>query len=335
MGTSIKLRLNWIKLYEQLGHAGQVCDHYGISRFTLRKWWRRYKQFGEDGLNDIGRKPKTSPLQKRSEMSDALILSLRNDRKLGARRIQSELKRLHNISFSTATIHKVLKKYKVGSLNLKRHYRKQIKRYSCRIPGERIQMDICKIANDLYQYSAIDDCTRYKVLALYKKHNALNTLDFLNHVIARIPFPIQRIQTDRGKEFFAYSVQDRLKELKIKFRPIKPYSPHLNGKVERAQRTDLDEFYSSIKLNDPDLIAKLMSWEEYYNKHRSHSSLNGKTPYEKYEELKHNIPSIKEIHARYDSSKELIAVHNYKDDQLVKQISKLTTDMPQANQYKG
>nr|WP_288812485.1 hypothetical protein [uncultured Sphingobacterium sp.] len=68
-----------------------------------------------------------------------------------------------------------------------------------------------------------------------------------------MPFAKRRIQTDRGKEFFAYSVQDRLMEWDIKFQPIKPGSPHLNGKVERTQRTDLDEFYSTVDIKDPDL----------------------------------------------------------------------------------
>jgi transposase InsO family protein len=64
----------------------------------------------------------------------------------------------------------------------------------------------------------------------------------------RMPFPMQRIQTDRGQEFFAYEVQERIMEYGIKFRPIKPAFSHLNGKVERSQRTDLDEFYSSIDI---------------------------------------------------------------------------------------
>ncbi len=72
-----------------------------------------------------------------------------------------------------------------------------------------------------------------------------------------MPFAIQRIQTDRGKEFFAYSVQDRLMEWGIKFRPIKPGSSHLNGKVERTQRTDLDEF--------PQLISKILTYQTCYH----------------------------------------------------------------------
>ncbi|WP_342068468.1 integrase core domain-containing protein [Wolbachia endosymbiont (group B) of Melanargia galathea] len=72
-------------------------------------------------------------------------------------------------------------------------------------------------------------------------------------------------------------MQECLKEWKIKFRPIKPFSPHLNGKVERAQRTDLDEFYSSVNIKDYELQVKLRDWEEYYNKQRPHSSLQTPT----------------------------------------------------------
>ncbi|MDR0555415.1 MAG: integrase core domain-containing protein [Holosporaceae bacterium] len=50
------------------------------------------------------------------------------------------------------------------------------------------------------------------------------------------------------------------------------------AKVERSQRTDLDEFYSSVDVKDPNLEALLSEWEFRYNWHRPHSSLNGKHP---------------------------------------------------------
>ncbi len=86
-------------------------------------------------------------------------------------------------------------------------------------------MDTCKIAPGLYQYTAIDDCTRIRVLALYKRRSAANSLLFLEKVIEDFPFPIQRIQTDRGREFFAYAFQEKLMEYGIKFRPLRPASP--------------------------------------------------------------------------------------------------------------
>jgi transposase InsO family protein len=174
-------------------------------------------------------------------------------------------------------------------------------------------MDVCKITKDLYQYTAIDDCTRCKIIEIYPTKTAANTVDFIGKLVDQIFFPIQRIQTDRGQEFFAYEVQDYFRKLKIKFRPIKPASPHLNGKVERTQRTDLDEFYSSTNPNnDSELHQKLKSWQNYYNKERPHTLLNGKTPFEKYQELKDKIPDISEIHANFDESKEVIIPQNFR-----------------------
>ena len=127
------------------------------------------------------------------------------------------------------------------------------KRYQRPIHGERIQMDTPKIAPDLYQYTAIGDCTRYRVLAPYTSRTAANTLLFLDKVLEEMPFPIQRIQTDRGRELFAYKVQDRLMECCIKFRPVRSGAPHPNGKVERSQKTDKDEFYPTVDLDSSDL----------------------------------------------------------------------------------
>ena len=70
-------------------------------------------------------------------------------------------------------------------------------------------MDVCKIKPGLYQYTAIDDCSRYKVLRVYRRASAASTLDFLDHLVEEMPFAIQRIQTDRGREFFAEAVQQR------------------------------------------------------------------------------------------------------------------------------
>lgn len=88
-----------------------------------------------------------------------------------------------------------------------------------------------------------------------------------------MPFPIQRIQSDRGLEFFAVKVQQWLMHYSIKFRPIKPRSPHLSGKIERSHKTDLIEFYSLHNIGDPQLGELLAEWQYFYNWHRPHSSL--------------------------------------------------------------
>jgi transposase-like protein len=53
----IKARLAWVELYAKTGDAGLVCRRCGISRPTLRKWWRRYQADGEAGLVEHSRRP--------------------------------------------------------------------------------------------------------------------------------------------------------------------------------------------------------------------------------------------------------------------------------------
>jgi len=321
MDADIRKRLRWVQLYEELGNAGVVCLRCGISRPTLRKWWARYQALGEEGLREESRRPKSSPAKKVFSDQEKLIADLRK-RKLGHRRIQNELHRLYEISLSTATIHKVLERLKKPFLNQKRTFRKQITRYSRPVPGDRVQMDVCKIAPGLYQYTAIDDCSRYKVLRLFKRRTANSTLEFFDAVIEEMPFAIQRIQTDRGREFFATKFQERLLEWGIKFRPIKPASPHLNGKVERSQRTDLDEFYSTVDLKDPALPELLGDWQQYYNWERPHSSLGGKTPIERLTELLDKAPLWEEVIANFDRAKERVQEQNYRDELALRKLKR-------------
>lgn len=72
----------------------------------------------------------------------------------------------------------------------------------------------------------------------------------------------------------AHKVQHRLMDLKIKSRPPSPRSPHLNGKVERTQRTDLKKFYDLVDLKAPDLFEQLQQWQNYYNRLRKHGLIN-------------------------------------------------------------
>jgi transposase InsO family protein len=138
-------------------------------------------------------------------------------------------------------------------------------------------------------------------------------LAFLEVIIAEFPFPIQRLQTDRGEEFMAHAVQRRLMELHIKFRPTKPRSPHLNGKVERTQRTDWEEFYSLVDLKAPDLPVQLQQWQDYYNGERRHSSI-GKSPWQKWQELIPSIPTLEQVRSIYQSATERIRHAHYQRD---------------------
>jgi hypothetical protein len=118
--------------------------------------------------------------------------------------IRSELLRLHGISLSLATIHKVLKRNQVMPLTRYQRLNKKPKRYSRAIPVERVQTDVCKIATGLYQYSAVDDCTRYKVPALYQQKTAVNSKMFLEKAVEEMPLPFSESRLIVGVSFSAF-----------------------------------------------------------------------------------------------------------------------------------
>ena len=128
MDHETKARLRWITVYEQTGNAGLTCRRCGISRPTLRKWLKRYAQEGVEGLQSRSRRPLHSPKRKVTVLEEDWILGLRRSRKLGARRIQQEMIRLHDCHLSLDTIHKTLKRYQISPLN---RHRQQPVRHLC------------------------------------------------------------------------------------------------------------------------------------------------------------------------------------------------------------
>jgi transposase InsO family protein len=135
-----------------------------------------------------------------------------------------------------------------------------------------------------YQFTAIDDCTRIRVLRIYDRCNQKTAIQFVDYVVQKLPFRVEVIQTDNGGEFqggFHWHVLDK----GINHVYIKPATPRLNGKVERSHRIDAEEFYrmlDGIVIDDASVLnAKLEEWERFYNFERPHGSLEGQTPYER------------------------------------------------------
>jgi transposase-like protein len=215
-----------MRLYEEIGNAGIVCRCCGIFRPTLRKWWQRYRADGVAGLETRSSRPHRSPGRKVLQQEEVLILELRRSRRLG-------IKRLHKRTHPRACSQARARYHPQGPDPARRALRwKHIKRDSRPIPGDRVQVDVCKIRPNIYQYTAIDDGLRFQVVGLYPRRTATNTVHFLQRVLEEMPFAIHRpaaarpihprrsrgqdlggrIQTDRGQEFFAYKVQDQLRD---------------------------------------------------------------------------------------------------------------------------
>ena len=302
----LRARLSWVRHYEQSGDAGMTCRRCGISRPTLRKWWRRYQQQGEAGLTSHSRRRKNPPAPKVTGDHERSILELRRKRRLGPKGIQNELSRLQAVRLSTATIWQVLQRKGVSASVRPRRRVHAPKRYTRPVPGDRVQIDTCKVGKNLYQFTAVDDCTRLRVLRLYDARNGKNAVAFIAQVVESLPFPVQHVQTDRGAEFIADAFQEDLRSRHIKFRPNRPRAPHLNGKVERSQQTDRVEFWATVdrKLPPEATSAELLAWGRHYNDVRGHSSLNGATPRQRYETLAGTVPTPEAIWASYDPTQE-------------------------------
>jgi transposase InsO family protein len=314
MERAERLRLTWIEAYRKRGDAGAVCRRFGISRPTLRKWLRRFEANGNAGLCALSRRPHRSPTAKVGPAEEKLILDLRRERRLGVKRLRNELRRLHRLQLSPTTIHKVLVRHDLGVLPTRRRGRHKPKRYSRPVPGDRVQMDSCKIRPGLYQFTAVDDCSRYLVAGISARRTAAAALVFLDRVLEEMPFPIQRLQTDRGAEFFAEEMQRRLMAETIRFRPIPPRSPHLNGKVERVQRTILEEFWATVNPQTPDIADRLAEWVHHYNWDRPHESLHGLSPIDRVCERADKTPLQGEVSDAYEPAKERVLVRDYTVD---------------------
>lgn len=132
-------------------------------------------------------------------------------------------------------------------------------------PGQKMQLDVkfvpisCTVnGQKYYQYTAVDECTRWCLRELYEEHSTASSLDFLKKLIQVCPFPIREIQTDNGSEwtkalltndptkktlFEAY-----LEESGIRYHRIRVATPRHNGKVERQHRLDGERFYSKMRM---------------------------------------------------------------------------------------
>lgn len=283
---------------EVTGNVAAMCRYYGISRPTFYKWLHQYEEFGEEGLRDRSSRPRTCPHQTDAEIVSKIVY-LRQHYHFGPAKISMYLARYHDVTVSRSGVWRILKRLDMNRLPAsqrhKRHDRRW-KRYEKQLPGHRIQIDIKFIEplpgkastglrkKRFYQYTAIDDCTRIRVLRIYERNNQRSAIQFLDYVLAKLPFTVETVQTDNGSEFqggFHWHVLDR----GIGHSYIKPRTPRLNGKVERSHRIDAEEFYrllDGVVIDNAQVFNdKLQEWEDFYNFNRPHGGLSGQTPYER------------------------------------------------------
>src|ERR1700691_55308 len=298
----VKARMRMLQHAQRVsGNVSQTCRFFGVSRALFYIWKERYEKHGAAGLRDLTRRPHNIRFRIPPEIV-SLILRIREERRYGAVRVSLYLQRHYHAYVSPTTILKIFHRHHVGRVSLKK-YRPGPKPADAPLqgPGRSVQLDVKfvprvgRARQRFYQFTAIDEATRFRVLCIYDHDNTKTAIDFLQEVQKHFPFVIQKIQTDNGSSFgtqFTWHLSD----LRISHRHIPPGCPEVNGKVERSHKTDSEEFYQGRHFKHKrDLARKLKRWETEYNEDRPHLALKGKTPGERLRELTQSSGTAKDL----------------------------------------
>jgi transposase InsO family protein len=280
----VRQRIRWIEHYEEVTkNVSRTCRYFGISRGTFYLWYHRHMSLGVEGLKNKSSRPHKIHRWLPKDVRDTII-ELRLKRKYGPKRMSLYLRQKSNWFVSSRTIWRLYREHGLSRLRYKKKWQRYPQHYEKALPGERLQIDVKfleKIGADTkryYQFTAIDDCTRFRVLRIYDHNTVRNANDFVTEVRRALPFAIKQIQTDNGSEFseqFSWHLDD----LGISHRKTKICSPEENGKVERSHRTDGEEFYGINRfVSIQHCVRLLKKWEHEYNYERPHMALGGKTP---------------------------------------------------------
>lgn len=153
-------------------------------------------------------------------------------------------------------------------------------------PGQRVQIDVkfvpaaCVVGSadgqKFYQYTAIDEYSRYRYIEAFDEHSTYSSTVFLEHMLKAFKFPVHCVQTDNGLEFtnrLASShhkptmFEKALAKHNITHKLIRPFTPRHNGKVERSHRKDNEYFYATHTFYSFDDFAKQLKVHNYkYNR---------------------------------------------------------------------
>ena len=291
----MRYRLSLIKYAEKHG-VSKAARVYNTCRQNIYRYRKRY-----DGtirsLANYSRKPKSHPKQHTSEEIKLIKDMFRKNADTGLVVFWVKLKQ-RGYTRSISSLYNQMKK-----LNLKFNVKKKKRKHKSKpyiqmtFPGERIQIDVKTVPSkcivgqfELYQYTAIDEFSRYRYLKIYGEKSTYTSYKFLLEVLDKFPFKIYTVRTDNGTEFTKRLLSKdpnditmfelALKRKNIHHDLIKPYTPKHNGKVERSHRKDNERFYATRRFYSiEDANKQLQLYLREYNNFPM-QPLNWKSPIE-------------------------------------------------------
>lgn len=277
-------------LYAQKYGVTKAAKRYKTYRQYVYRWMKRY-----DGtlssLEDRSRRPHSHPNQHSSKEIRLIDNMRRRNPNAGLVVFWVKL-RQKGYQRSISGLYRFLRKR--GQMAVKPPNPKYIPKPYEQMdhPGQRVQIDVkfvpasCLVGaaaeearengGCYYQYTFIDEYSRFRYLEAFKEHNTYSSAQFLRHCVKKFPYAIECVQTDNGNEFTNrlnahYSkkktlFETTLSELGIRHKLIRPYTPRHNGKVERSHRKDNEYFYATHKFYSfEDFQTQLARWNRKYN----------------------------------------------------------------------
>ena len=262
ISQDMKFRYSLMKYVEKFGVA-KACRKYNKCRSYIYFWKARFDGSIES-LAYHSRKPHSHPNQ-HTEAELTLIRNMRRrNPKLGIVELWARL-RNRGYTRCVESLWRVLRREGLAEQEKPKKKYKPKPYEQMQYPGQRVQIDVKVVPRSciadpllkLYQYTAIDEYSRYRILGAYAEQSTYSSADFLRRVVTafqRKGVKVECVQTDNGFEFtnrFSNSkrdiptlFEDTAKELGIRHKLIRPYTPRHNGKVERSHREDQKRFYA-------------------------------------------------------------------------------------------
>ena len=301
-------RLRLAKLIVEQGwtYAG-AAERFSVGVGTARKWAARYRAEGKAGMVDRSSRPHRCPNQLPLH-TERRIVKLRVTRRWGPARIA------YHLRLNPSTVHKVLQRY--GCPRLKwtdpatgvriKTSKADRNSYEHAAPGDLVHVDVKKLgripdgggwkfrgmvagrrnkqrkpAGYAYLHHALDDHSRLAYSEIHsdeKKETATAFWRRAEAYFASCDITVKAVLTDNGNAYRSGLWAKTLGK-HIKHRRTRPYRPQTNGKVERFNRTLLEEWaYATHYFSEADRADAYPAWVHHYNHHRGHTALNGKAP---------------------------------------------------------
>jgi len=278
-----------------------VADELGISRQTAYKWWGRWRREGDVGLVERSSRPRRSPLRT-SRQLERRVEQLRRSRKLGPARIAGI------VGLPVSTVHRILCRQGLNRVAWMDRPSGTVirRRITHDRPGELVQMDVKKLGRIppgggwrawgrgnvvdakatkvgyAFVHTMIDSHSRVAYSEVLSDEKAITAIGFWQRAhawFAELGVAIETVQTDNGACYKAHAFTAEIEETGAHHRRLPPRRPQWNGKVERFNRTLVEEWaYVRVYRSEAARTAALDRWLHLYNHHRSHTSLRGQAP---------------------------------------------------------